>query len=386
MIKTYKYRIYPTRKQTRLLNSQIEICRIVYNYCLNEKKELWDKDKKQISMYDQFNKLPLLKKEFPEFKNVYSQVLQNVCERVNLAYNTFFKRIKSGEKKVGYPRFKSYNRYSSMTFPQYGGGIKIIKDRIRLNGIGCVKAVFHRQIEGKIKTATIKCSSTNKWYVSFSCELEDLQPLPKSELNVGIDVGLETFAYLSDDTKIENQRFFKTEEINLAKAQQKLDKITKKDKNGKVLNGKDLIRLKTKKVVSRIHERIKFKRDNFTHQESRKIINKYQVIVVEDLNVKQMKSRDNKKSFKAIRKSISDVAWGSFFSLLNVKAEEAGRTVIKVNPAYTSQDCSGCGYRKKKLLNTRIHDCKKCGLVINRDLNASINILRIGLDSLGVNP
>lgn len=148
-------------------------------------------------------------------------------------------------------------------------------------------------------------------------------------------------------------------------------------KNNKVLNGKDKIRIKAKKVVSRVHERIAFKRHNFTHQESRKLVNKYQIICIEDLEVNRMVHNH------CLAKSISDASWSSFFSLLHVKGEETGRVVVKVNPSYTSQDCSSCGHREKKSLSTRQHECKCCGLSINRDLNASLNILRIGLDSLG---
>lgn len=372
MRKTYKYRIYPTNKQARELNSQLETCRMIYNRFLSERKDSWEKNKISVSMYDQFNQLPLLKMEFPDLKQVFSQTLQNIGERVNLAYQAFFRRVKSGMEEPGYPRFKSYGRYDSMTYPLYGKGIKIVDDKVRLFSIGHVKTVFHRPIEGTPKTAIIKRSSTNKWYVSFSCEIEKPEVLPKSELNVGIDVGLETFAYMSDNTKIDNPRFFKKEEKELSKAQSKRDLLTKGSKERKAMNRK----------VCRIYERVKFKRDDFAHQESRKIINKYQIIAIEDLNINQLKSNN----YKVLKKSISDVAWGSFFNLLQVKAEEAGRVVIAVNPAYTSQDCSQCHYRKKKTLAERIHKCEECGLIMHRDLNSSINILSLGLQALGANP
>jgi len=388
MRKTYKYRIYPTSKQAGLLSSQLEECRMLYNHFLSERKTLWENVGKSVSYYDQQNQLPTLKIQFPNLKSVYCQTLQNVAQRVDLAYKAFFRRVNAGEKEPGYPRFKGFGRYDSLTYPLYGRGIRIKAGRLNVTDLGHLKMVFHRPLEGTPKTAIIKRSSTGKWYVSFSCEIEKAKPLTKSELNIGIDVGLETFAYFSDENKIENPRFFKKEQDNLAKVQRKFDSVTVKDKNGKVLNWKDPKRISVKKVVSRVHERIKFKRDNFSHQESRKIINKYQIIAIEDLEINQMKSKDN-GTFKTIRKSIADVSWNGFFQLLFCKAEEAGRTVIAVNPAYTSQDCSSCGNRKKKTLATRIHKCSQCGLTMNRDLNTSINILRIGLDSLGssnVNP
>ena len=375
MRKTFKYRIYPTKKQEKILNFQLESCRMIYNQFLSEKKELWENDKKSISLYDQINKLPRLKKKYPNLKDVYSNVLQNIAVRVDLAYQAFFRRLKAGEKP-GYPRFKSYGMYDSMTFPQYGNGIKIKDDRLVLPKVGHIKTIFHRELEGTPKTAIIKRSSTGKWYVSFSCEIEKPEPLPESELNIGIDVGLETFAYMSNDTKIGNPCFFRQEEKQLAKANRNLSKFPKPEKFKPCsLEGK-----KAKKVLSRVHERIKFKRANFVHQEAKKIINNYQIICIEDLEVNRMVHNH------CLAKSISDASWSMFFNQLFCKAEWAGRTIVKVNPAYTSQDCSSCGHRKKKSLSEREHSCECCGLRINRDLNASINILRIGLDSLGVIP
>jgi len=380
MRKTYKYRIYPSSKQVRELNSQLEGCRKVYNHFLAERKESWENNKVSVRLYDQLNSLPELKLSEPLIKNVNAQVLQNVGTRIELAFQAFFRRVKSGEKEVGYPRFKSYDRYDSMTFPQYKKGVSIKKGRLSITRVGLIKMIMHRPLEGTPKTVTIKRSSTNKWYVSFSCEIIKVERLPKSELNVGIDVGLETFAYLSDNTKIENPRFFRKEEKELVKIQRKLDKVTIKDNNNKVLNGRTPERIKAKRALSRVHERIGFERHNFAHQESKKISDKYQVICIEDLEINKMKHNH------CLAKSISDASWSMFSLILSYKAEDAGRTVVLVNPAYTSQDCSSCGHRKKKSLSERIHKCECCGLTINRDLNASLNILRVGIDSLGANP
>jgi putative transposase len=373
MRKTFKYRIYPTKKQEKILNSQLESCRMLYNQFLSEKKELWENDKKSISLYYQINELPRIKKKYRDLKDVYSNVLQNIAVRVDLAYKAFFRRVKAGEKP-GYPRFKSYGMYDSMTFPQYGNGIKIKDGRLVLPKVGHIKTVFHRPVEGIPKTARVKRNSTGKWYVSFSCEIVNDTTLPRTELNIGIDVGLETFAYMSDDTKIENPRFFRKEEKQLTKANRKLSGFPKPEK----FKQPSPERKRAKKVLSRIHERIKFKREDFAHQEAKKIINNNQVICIEDLEVNRMVHNH------CLAKSISDASWSMFFNQLFCKAEWAGRTVIKVNPAYTSQDCSSCGHRKKKSLSEREHNCDCCGLIINRDLNASINILRIGLDSLRV--
>jgi putative transposase len=287
--------------------------------------------------------------------------------RVDLAFQAFFRRVKSGEKEVGYPRFKGYARYDSITFTQVPTGCKLDRDKVVISKVGHVKAKVHRPMRGKAKTATITRSSTGKWYACFSCEVEP-ERLPQNPNKVGVDVGLYTFASMSDGTIIENPRFFRKEEKALAKVQRRLSKAEK---------GTSL-RTKRRKVVARIHERIGFKRINFSHQQSRKLVNSYGLIAVEDLQVNRMMHNH------CIAKSISDAAWSQFFSLLGSKAAEAGYIFIAVNPAYTSQICSECGYRllDRLTLADRIFDCPYCKLHINRDLNASLNILRIGLDSL----
>jgi putative transposase len=277
----------------------------------------------------------------------------------------FFRRVKAGEKP-GYPRFKGYGRYDSFTFPQ--SGFSITHDnRVSLSKIGAVKMVYHRPVRGSIKTATIHRSSTGKWYITFSCETEP-ERLPQRTEQVGIDVGLKTFATLSTTEEIENPRFFRKEEKALAQVQRKHSKLAKGTPERK----------KHRKVVARVHERTKFKRQNFTHQVSRKIVDSYGVICVEDLNTNRMLHNH------CLAKSISDAAWSAFFSQLSAKAEEAGRQFIKVNPAYTSQDCSRCGHRQKMPLSERVYHCPCCLLSIDRDVNASKNILRVGLHTLGI--
>lgn len=366
MIKTFMYRLFPTKKQTKLLSNSLEQCRFVYNNMLEQRKSLWENEKKSVSMYDQINTLPWLKCEFPELKSVHSQVLQNVAVRVDLAFKGFFRRVKAKDNP-GYPRFKGKGRYQSITFCAYGNGIKIEHNKLKVSKIGAIKISQHRELLGKPKTATIKVSPTGKWHVSIHCEV-DKNELLTNDKAIGVDVGLRKFATFSDNSHIINPRFFKVEEKNLAKAQRLFSEQEKGSTKRK----------KRSKVVARIHERIKFRRDNFCHQESRKLVNKYQVICFEDLEVERMKHN------KCFSKSISDAAWTKFTNMTQCKAEEAGRTVILVNPAYTSQDCSKCGHREKKEIFERVHNCKCCGLKLDRDHNAAINILRRGLASLGL--
>ncbi len=218
-----------------------------------------------------------------------------------------------------------------------------------------------------MKTCTVQRSSTGKWYVSFSCECEPLR-LEPTPTQVGIDVGLKTFATLSNEEEIDNPRFFRKEEKALAKVQRKHSQLAKGTPE----------RRKHRKVVARVHERIKFRRENFTHQESRQIVDRFGVICVEDLHVNRMVHNH------CLAKSIADASWSAFFGQLSCKAEEAGRQLVKVNPAYTSQTCSVCGHRQKMPLDVRVFACPCCHVHLDRDLNAAKNIRGLGLQALGL--
>ncbi len=365
MRKTFQYRLYPTKNQTQKLNETLEECRWLYNHLLENRKTTYEQTGKGLTLYGQQATFPILKAERPSLFTVHSQVLQNVAVRIDLAFKAFFRRVKAGETP-GYPRFRGPDRYDSFTFPQ--SGFSVTHDsRVILSKIGRIKMVYHRPMKGAIKTCTLHRSRTGKWYVCFSVECEPLR-LPANSASVGIDMGLKTFAALSTGEEIANPRFFRKEEVALAKVQRahsKLDKGTPE-------------RRKHRKVVARVHERLAFRRDNFTHQESRQVVNAYGVICVEDLQVNRMVHNH------CLAKSITDAAWSQFFRQLFAKAEEAGRTAIKINPAYTSQTCSGCGHRQKMPLAERVFDCPCCHLQIDRDLNASKNILSLGLQTLGL--
>ena len=241
-----------------------------------------------------------------------------------------------------------------------------IPRRLRLHGVGAVKIILHRAIEGMPKTATISRSSTGKWYVCFSCECAEPAPLPETGHSVGIDVGLKTFATLSDGQEITNPRFFRLEEKALAKVQRRHSKEEKGTPE----------RARRRRVVARVHERVAWRRSDFAHQHSRRITDTFDLIAVEDLAVNRMTHNHY------LAKSIRDAAWSQFAALLSYKAAWAGRKYVAVNPAYTSQDCSRCGHRQKLSLSDRIYTCPCCRLVLDRDFNASLNILRLGQQSL----
>ena len=363
MQRGFKYRIYPTRAQATMLMSTLEECRWLYNHFLEERKLLWEQEQKHTSRFDQINSIGLLRETRPTLGLVHSHVLQNISGRVDLAFAAFFRRVKAGEKP-GYPRFKGKGWYKSFTYPD--SGFSIPEDGfVRLSKIGLVKIKYHRPIEGMLKTCTVSRTQTGKWFVSFSCVVEP-SPLPPNPSEVGVDMGLTTFATFSDGAKIANPRFFQRERKALAKAQ----------------------RARKKHATALVHERIENKRRNFAHQWSKRVVAKYGTICVEKLVVDKMltgasrKNRDpQKKGAKSV--NIADAAWSQFLSYLAYKAESAGRRFVQVNPAYTTQTCSCCGARKKMPQNVRTYRCPVCGLEMNRDLNAAKNILRAGLCSLG---
>jgi putative transposase len=371
MRKTYKYRIYPTRAQETILVAQLEECRWLYNQLLEQRKTSYEATKTSPSMYDQQATIPTLKKERPALATVHSQVLQNIAVRIDLAFKAFFRRVIAGEKP-GYPRFRGKFRYDSMTFPQCPSGCSVSGDRLTLSKVGAIRIVLHRPIEGTPKTCTVRRTSTGKWFATFSCDVDAPAPLTPSDLQVGIDVGLTTFATLSvgpDGEAIENPRFFRADEKELAKAQRKFAKTAKGTAE----------RRKKRKPIARIHERIAFRRDNFANQTARRIVNRFGFIAVEDLEVNRMVHNH------CLAKSISDAAWSMFFALLLVKAANAGRTVVRVSPAYTSMTCNACGHRQKMPLSERIYRCECCQGEWGRDHNASLNILALGLQGVGGN-
>jgi putative transposase len=358
--KTYKYRIYPTKKQIRLLSEGLALCCEVYNAALDERTSAYRVAGVSLGYAHQCAELPECKAVRPELERLNSQVVQDVVKRVDLAFQAFFRRVKAGEHP-GYPRFRSRRRYDSMTFKQYGTSFSFSLDgKLVLSKIGHLKIVLHRPLSGIPKTATVSRAATGKWYVSIACDEGDPQPLPPSSKQVGADVGLKTFAYLSDGTTIENPRFFREEEKALAKAQHKLSNEKKGTKQ----------REKRRKVVVRVHERIRHRRENFIQQQTRRLVSTYGLIVLEALSVRSMIKNPK------LAKSTADAAWSAFMRVLLDKAEEAGREVVRVNPAYTSQTCSACRHRQEMPLSVRVYECTKCGLVMDRDHNASVNILQ----------
>jgi putative transposase len=362
-MKTFKYRLKPSKSQRTKLVRVLELCRWVYHETLATRKNAWEQEKKPLSLFDTNKLLTLWKKEHPELVGVHSQVLQNAQERVDLAFKAFFRRVKAGEKP-GYPRFRGVGWYDSFTFKQFGFGL--LDNGLRLSKIGVIKIVLHRPVEGQIKTLTIQRDALGNGYACFACEVEPAL-LPVCDLAIGIDFGLESFATLSNGDRIANPRFFRRDERALAQAQRKLSQA-EKGTPGRTMR---------RKVVTHIHQRIANRRRDFAHQLSHELVNRFGVLALENLHIKNMLQNH------CLAKSISDAAWNQWVHYLTYKAENAGRVVAFVDPQHTSKRCSGCGTLLEKSLSDRVHHCLVCGLVIDRDHNAAINILGLGLQSLG---
>jgi putative transposase len=349
------------------MEQTLEECRWVYNQTLAFRRDAWKERSESKTYYDTCKLLPEWKQNRPSLSIVYSQVLQDVQRRVDRAFLGFFYRIKNGERP-GYPRFKGKGRYRSFTYPQFGFGLTE-DGKLHLAKIGDIKIVLHRPLQGKVKRVTIRCYPTGKWFACFSCEVEP-EPLPLNEKATGVDVGISKFLTLSDDTRIPNPDFFRKEEKALAKAQRRLSKCEKGTPEYK----------RALRVVQRIHERIRNKRDDFIHKLSLWLIRSFGIICFEKLNIKGMLKNH------CLAKAISDCAWAQLVRYTLYKAESAGRVCVLVDPRYTTKMCSRCGCIIEISLSERTFNCPHCGLALDRDVNAAINILRLGLQSLGKSP
>jgi putative transposase len=355
--KTYKYKLKPTPAQAQALEAALWRCRVLYNVALEQRKTWWERGHGiGVNYYQQKAELPDLKAAFPEYAEVHSQVVQDVLLRLDRAFQACFRRVQAGQTP-GYPRFQGRNRYNSFTYPQYGNGAVLDGGVLSLSKIGRMLIRLHRLLEGTPKTVTIS-KEADGWYASFSCADVPTQPLPETGRETGIDVGLKVFLVTADGKMVENPRPYRKAEKALAKAQQRVAK-RKKGSNR---------RKKAVKVLAKQHQHVQRQRADHHHKTALALLRTYDTIYLEDLRVANLVRNHH------LAKSISDAGWAAFRTLLEAKAACAGRQVVAVPPAYTSQDCSGCGERVKKSLSVRTHSCPFCGLVLDRDENAARNI------------
>ena len=355
-MKAYKYKLKPSARIVAVFEMWLQLLCELYNAALQERRDAWRMNHVSIGKKEQSAQLPAIKKERADFARIHSQVLQETINRVDLAFQNFFRRVKQGQTP-GFPRFRSHRRYDSFTYPQSGFRLDQKARKLYLSKIGSVKVHLSRLIEGTIKTCSIK-READGWYVIFAVEEVPAVVALAPEETVGIDVGLKTFGALSTGEQIDNPRFLRHGEAELKTAQRRVSRRAKGSARRK----------KAVQLLARKHQHVARQRRDFHFKEAKKIAVRFRLIKFEDLQIRNMAKN------RHLAKSISDAGWSQFISIVVHKAEEAGGRVEVVNAAGTSTRCSRCGRHQKMPLNVRIYRCGGCGLVIDRDHNSGINI------------
>ena len=276
MRKSYKYRLYPNQQEREIIDKTLETCRWLYNYFLAERRDKYEKEQKKVSYTQQQNSLPSLKENNPNLQGIYSQVLQDVAQRVKKAFRGFFLRLRSKTGKAGYPRFKSFGRYDSFTYSQNNNSYKLEQGKLRLASIGKVKIKLHRELEGEVKTCSIIVKNS-KYYACFSSEVEP-KLLPKTNKKVGIDLGLTSFLATSDRELKEAPKAYRKSEKELAKAGRKVSRRVKKSKRRK----------KAVILLAKQHEKVSNQRKDLAHKLAKELVEKYDGIAYEKLAIKNM--------------------------------------------------------------------------------------------------
>jgi putative transposase len=359
-MRTYKYRLYPTQSQEKNLWHVLNACRNLYNMLLEERKLAWEYERKSMSLAQQENTtVKQYRKTFPYAQQMFSQTAQSVAKQLDNAFQAFFERLKAGDKKAGYPRFKARTHFSSFEFKQYKSGIKIDGRRLKLFGVGRVAVRWHRPIEGEIKTARI-IHKAGQWFVAFACDVNAKPELLKTGRVIGIDVGIAALITTSEGDKVAHPQFYREGQKRLRVLQRSLARKKKGGRN----------RRKALLKVQRQQMHVGNQRRDVLHKLSTALIETFDGVALEELRVRNMVKN------RHLSKSILDSGWAMFKQFLVYKAGSAGREIRLVNPAYTSKCCSDCGQMFEDFsLSTRWVKCD-CGLSLDRDHNAAINILR----------
>lgn len=355
IVKCFRYRLYPTAEQEQKFVQFAGCRRHVWNWALDRKKSHYLAHKENLTYNVLAGELVKLKKEREFLKECHSQILQQSLMDLESAFRAFF------EKRAKYPKVKKKHVCpNAFRIPQ---NVFVIGGRVSIPKIGKVKAIIHRPLEGTVKSATVKQDSDGNWYITFVCHVELTDVASTFHNPVGIDVGLESFITLDNGEKIESPKFFRKGQKKLKKLQQAVSRCPKGSQNRK----------KAKAKVSKQHCKTRNKRNDFLHKLSKSLVARYDTFCIEDLNLKGLTKIKLAKSF-------SDAALGTFLRMLEYKAQWEGKTVIKVDRFFaSSKTCHACGYKQSLALSDRKLVCDSCGVIHDRDINASQNILSEGL-------
>jgi putative transposase len=363
----------------------VESHRELYNAALQERRNAWSHCNTRINYGDQSAQLTEIRSVRPDQAVWSFSSQQATLRRLNKAFDGFFRRVKRGEK-AGYPRFKGRARFDSVEWPKDGDGAHWLPDRQRvyLQGIGEVKVHLHRPVHGRVKTVQIKRHGRH-WMLVLSCDDVPTNPLRATCRQAGIDVGIVSFATTSDGQHVDNPRWGRAAADKLAAAQQRLARAKRRSKN----------RDRKRETVAARHRKIANQRKDFHHKQSRALVARYDLLVVEDLQITNMLRRakpmpdpenpghylaNGARAKSGLSRSISDAGWGRFISILRAKAEEAGRTWIEVDPRHTSDRCEVCGHAAPENRATQAEFlCTACGHSAHADEHAARNLLRAGL-------
>jgi putative transposase len=362
MRRAFRYRLFTNVNQERELGVMLETQRRLYNACLEQRKTAYETERRSVKYAEQSAWFKAERSTNAYFARLNFSSAQATMRRLDKAFANFFRRVQEGNDKPGYPRFKGRDRYRSIEFPAYRDGIRLLANRLRVQHVGAIRVQLHRPVEGTIKTATLQ-REAGKWYVIFSCELPDVPVADNGKPAVGIDLGLTHFLTTSDGTTEPNPRYLQAELPALRRASRA---VTRKRKGGSN-------RRKAVRRLARIHARVKNLRREHHFSVACRLVLAYGLIAAESLNVKGMLRNGR------LGRAIADAAWSGFVSVLRHQAEKAGVRFVEIDPKGTSQECSGCGHEVRKDLSVRWHDCPHCGLSLDRDHNAALNILARGL-------